>query len=141
MILSPGETATVEFTTAIGSVPTNGTGETATVFLGDVATAVVPTISNPATGSYFVTFTVPAGWVDFNAAFVRLEVTLNGAPVSLTKPAGTVFSSTSDRMLEVWRIHGLDSTAPLAITDTTRNTIGINQTYTDAAGTTTVTRL
>lgn len=44
------------------------------------------------------------------------------------------------RVGELWEIHGLDSTTPLEVTDTSRDTANVSQTIADDGTTTTVTR-
>lgn len=141
MILSPGaESPSIPFTTRVGSGLVNGVSVSATVYRGEIATALTPTITNPATGLYFVSFTVPIDWNDFESANITFNATLSGSPISFTKFAGTVFADARTAAMETWQTRGLDPANPMTVTDTSRTVAGINQTISGNGTTTTVTR-
>ena len=97
IFIKAGETVTVPFEASVGDTLTNLASPVATVYR-DGAVEVVspaPVISNPATGQYFVTFTAPSGWQDYDRIDVGLAATLNAQPVSLIKTAGFVYDLTT----------------------------------------------
>lgn len=131
MLLTPGGTATVDFWALRRGVPVAAANPGAVIYKGSTLTAIAPTIANPQTGLYQVSFTVPSNWVDFDSASVVFTGTIDGLETSFSKSAGTVASvfSESDRtkLEEVHRFDGLDTGNPITTNktgDTTTETDG-----------------
>lgn len=94
-LLTPLGTSSTPFQVEIGGELVAADSVSAQIYKGAILTSIVPSISNPSTGVYWVSFTVPVNWVEFDTASVRLLATVNGKPIALTKPAGTVFNGGS----------------------------------------------
>jgi hypothetical protein len=62
------------------------------------------------------------------------------AVVSRAQSLGVLTASQAAQLLELWRLSGLDTGAPLTVTETSRSTSGVVQTIGEVGGTVTVTR-
>ncbi|MEO0498937.1 MAG: hypothetical protein AAF205_00065 [Pseudomonadota bacterium] len=77
------------------------------------------------------------GLNDLSTTDVRTEVDAGLSAANLTV---SLTAADATRLQEIHRIHGLESGAPLVVTDTSRTTTGIAQTIVENATTATVTR-
>ena len=91
-------------------------------------------------------YTVRCTGANHNLADVRRPSTVsliigNSAGLVTVNTGSGLSGAQSTQLAEIHKLHGLDATAPLVVTATTRDAgVGISQTITDVAGTVTVER-
>lgn len=93
-VLKPGSTGYILFEVMLTGQYIDGVigTESSTIYRNGIGTSLVPTITNPETGKYLVTFPIPDYWEDYDTVSASFSIQVNGFTAKLHKEVGTVLS-------------------------------------------------